>query len=74
MENPSSGPGFPPWYRFNNASVDYFFFLAAFFLAAFFLRAFFFAGIQSHLHSVVWVHGLRVEQNLQTVKRNFHFC
>ena len=70
MENPSSGPGFPSWYRFNDVSVDYFFFLAAFFLAVFFL-AFFLAGILSHLHSIVWVHDLRVEQNFATVKRNF---
>jgi hypothetical protein len=68
MENPSRGPGFPSWYRFNDANVDYFFFFAAFFLA------FFFAGIQSHLHSIVWVHGLRVEQFFETVKWNFHFC
>lgn len=72
MENPSSGPDFPSWYRFNDVRVDYFFFLAAFFLAAFFL-AFFLAGILSHLLSIVWVHDLRVEQKFVTVKRNFHF-
>jgi hypothetical protein len=72
MENPSSGPDFPSWYRFNEVSSDYFFFLAAFFLAVFFL-AFFLAGILSHLHPIIWVHDLRVEQNFVTVKRNFHF-
>ena len=72
MENPSSGPGFPSWYRFNDVSVDYFFFLAAFFLAAFFF-AFFLAGILSHLHSIVWVHVLRVKQNDRSGKRKFHF-
>jgi hypothetical protein len=70
MENPSSGPDFPSWYRFNDVNVDYFFFLAAFFLAAFFL-AFFLAGILSHLQSIVWVHDLRLEQNDVTVKRKF---
>ncbi len=67
MENPSSGPGFPSWYRFNEVRIDYFFFFAAFFLA------FFLAGIMSHLPSNVWVHGLRVKQISQTVKRNLHF-
>ena len=63
MENPSSGPGFPSWYRFNEMSRCYFFFFAAFFLA------FFLAGIQSHLQSVVRVHGFRVEQKSPRVKR-----
>jgi hypothetical protein len=67
MENPSSGPGFPSWYRFNNVLRCYFFFFAAFFLA------FFLAGIQSHLHSFVWVHGLRVNEIERRVKWKFHF-